>query len=62
VDAYQVDKVRTLRALGVLHTAPGAKTALFVPSQALLYVGVPGVAGRPAEVRAYATVKSEATR
>ena len=42
VDAYQVDAKRTLRALEVLHTAPGAKTALFVPSQSLLYVGIPG--------------------
>jgi len=62
VDAYQVDKAKTLRALGVLHTAPGAKTALFVPAQGLLYVGVPGVAGHAAEIHVYATVKNEANR
>ena len=45
VDAYQVDKARNLHPLEVLHTAAGAKTALFVPAQNLLYVGVPG-AGR----------------
>jgi YVTN family beta-propeller protein len=55
VDAFQVDDARTLRPLEVLHTVPGAKTALFVPSQNLLYLGVPATAEHPAEIRAYAT-------
>lgn len=57
VDTYQIDENRSLKPLEVLHTAPGAKTALFVPELRLLYVGVPGVDGKPAEVRAYATSK-----
>ncbi len=56
VDAYQVDKANALHSLGSLKTASGAKTALFVPSQSLLYVGVPGVAEHPAEIRVYSTV------
>jgi DNA-binding beta-propeller fold protein YncE len=56
VDSYQVDKAKTLHSLGTLKTATGAKTALFVPSQSLLYVGVPGMAERPAEIRVYSTV------
>jgi hypothetical protein len=56
VDAYQVDAAKTLAPLGVLHTAPGAKTALFIPSQKLLYVGVPGTADHASEIRVYSTV------
>jgi len=56
VDSYQVDEAKSLHSLGVLHTAPGAKTALFVPSQNLLYVGVPGAQDRAAEIRVYTTV------
>jgi DNA-binding beta-propeller fold protein YncE len=56
VDAYQVDKAKALHSLGALKTAASAKTALFVPSQNLLYVGVPGIAERPAEIRVYSTV------
>jgi len=56
VDAFQIDGKRALHALGVVHTAPGAKTALFVPAQNLLYVGVPSDATHPAEVRAYKTI------
>jgi len=55
VDAYRVDAAKALLPLGVLHTAPGAKTALYVPSQHLLYVGVPGVGDHAAEIRAYST-------
>jgi YVTN family beta-propeller protein len=58
VDAYQVDEAKTLRPLGVLHTAPGAKTGLFVPSQNLLYIGVPGTAAKPSEIRVYSTIRS----
>ena len=55
VDAFQVDSSGGLHSLGIIHTAAGAKTALFVPSQSLLYVGVPGIDGHPAEIRVYAT-------
>jgi DNA-binding beta-propeller fold protein YncE len=58
VDSYQVDHAKTLRALSVLRTAPGAKTGLFVPSQNLLYIGVPGTAAKPSEIRVYSTVRS----
>lgn len=58
VDTFQVEDAKTLRPLGVLHTAPGAKTALFAPAQNLLYVGVPGEGGKPAEIRVYATIKN----
>jgi DNA-binding beta-propeller fold protein YncE len=55
VDIYQVDDAKALHPLEVLHTASGAKTALFVPGQRLLYVGVPGMDGRAAEIRVYST-------
>lgn len=55
VDAYQLDAARTLHLLGVVQTAAGAKTALFVPAQSLLYVGVPGMGNRTAEIRVYST-------
>ncbi len=55
VDSYQVDEAKNLHPLEVVHTAAGAKTALFVPAQNLLYVGVPGVGGKPAEIRVYST-------
>jgi DNA-binding beta-propeller fold protein YncE len=58
VDSYQVDRAKTMHALEVLHTAPGAKTGLFVPSQNRLYIGVPGTAAKPSEIRVYSTVKS----
>jgi 4-phytase/acid phosphatase len=55
VDSYQVDEAKNLHPLDVLHTAAGAKTALFVAAQNLLYVGVPGVGGNSAEIRVYST-------
>jgi len=58
VDAYQVDEAKTLHTLGVLHTAAGAKTALFFAAQNLLYVGVPGVDGHAAQIRVYRTVNA----
>jgi DNA-binding beta-propeller fold protein YncE len=58
VDAFQVDEGKMLHPLGVLHTAVGAKTALLVPSQGLLYVGVPGTGEHDAEIRVYSTGKS----
>jgi YVTN family beta-propeller protein len=57
VDSYQVDKARNLHPLEALHTATGAKTALFVPAQNLLYVALPGVNEHPAEIRVYSSVK-----
>lgn len=57
VDAYQVDAQKTVRVIGTLRTEPGAKTALFVPAQSLLYLGVPagtGNSAHPAEIRVYA--------
>ena len=57
VDAYQVNDTKTLRALGILHTGAGAKTALFVPSQKLLYVAVPGAGQSFSEVRVYAPTR-----
>jgi hypothetical protein len=59
VDTYQVDEARTLRALGVLHTATGAKTAVFVPAQNLLYVAVPSAGANAAEIRVYSTAKAK---
>ena len=57
VDAYQVDSQRRLHVLKVTHTRPAAKTGLFVPSQNLLYVGVPGIDGHSAEISVYTTPK-----
>lgn len=56
VDSYQIDMAKVLHPLGVVHTAGGAKTALFVAAQNLLYVGVPGAGGHAAEIRVYSTV------
>lgn len=61
VDEFQIDSSGGLHSLGIIHTAPGAKTALFVPSQALLYVGVPGIDGHPSEIRVYATTSRRPT-
>jgi YVTN family beta-propeller protein len=62
VDLFQVDEGRTVRSLSVLQTVPGAKTALFVPSQNLVYLGVPGTAGHAVEVREYSTAEVEAKK
>jgi 4-phytase/acid phosphatase len=42
-----------------LHTSTGAKTALFVAAQNLLYVGVPGAREHPAEIRVYSTAAAQ---
>ncbi len=52
VDVFEIDGSKKVRALGVTHTAAGAKTGLLVPSQHALYVGVPG---EQAAVLVYAT-------
>jgi YVTN family beta-propeller protein len=57
IDAYQIDEAKDLHALEVLPTAAGAKTALFVPANHMLYVGVPGVNEHPEEIRVYSSVK-----
>jgi DNA-binding beta-propeller fold protein YncE len=62
VHVYQVDAQKRLKPLGALHTAVGAKTALFVPSQSLLYVGVPSVDGHDAEIRVYSAASSRGNR
>lgn len=56
VDAYSVAPNGHLTSLGTIRTESGAKTGLFVPSQKLLYVGVPSLGERPAEIRIYSTV------
>jgi len=53
VDIYRADAHGALRSLGMVLTVTGAKTALFMPQQSLLYVGVPGVGSKPAEIRIY---------
>jgi len=58
VDAFQVDEAKSIHPLAVLPTASGAKTALLVPSQNLLYLAVPGAGQQPSEIRVYATAKN----
>jgi DNA-binding beta-propeller fold protein YncE len=59
VDVYQVNEARNLRALGVLRTAAGAKTAVFDPVRNLLYVAVPSAGSNAAEIRVYSTAKAK---
>jgi DNA-binding beta-propeller fold protein YncE len=58
VDEFQVNTGTRMEAIGVTRTLAGAKTALFVPSENALYVGVPGAGERPAEVRVYSTAST----
>ena len=57
--AGEVDVIRVdgngMATVGVTHTAVGAKTALFVPAENNLYVGVPATGAKPAEIRVYST-------
>jgi 4-phytase/acid phosphatase len=62
VDVYHVDEAENLHPLEVLRTASGAKTALFVPAQNLLYVGIPGVGEHPAEIRVYSTPATQTSK
>lgn len=55
VDVFQADAHTALHSVGKIATVAGAKTALLVPSQSRLYVGVPGGASKPAEIRIYST-------
>lgn len=59
VEIFQVGRDQSPRSLGTIHTAEGAKTGLYVPSQSLLYVGIPGVEGHPAEIRIYSADRKE---
>ena len=58
VDAFDVSGA-TIKTIGVTRTAPGAKTALFVPSQSALYVGVPSAGAKAAEIRIYSTANQQ---
>jgi len=58
VDAFQVDGAKSLQSLGALPTAAGAKTALFVPAQNLLYLAVPGAVDSSSEIKVYVTLKN----
>jgi DNA-binding beta-propeller fold protein YncE len=55
IDVYSMDVSKHLTLLGKIRTASGAKTGLFVPSQDLLYVGIPSVGSKSAEIRVYKT-------
>ncbi|MGD0736474.1 MAG: hypothetical protein ABR976_15070 [Terracidiphilus sp.] len=61
VDAFDVSGT-TLKPIGVTHTVAGAKTALFVPSQSALYVGVPATGGKPAEIRVFSTANQKESK
>lgn len=54
VDSYEISPAGKVKALTATKTAAGAKTGLLVPSQRVLYVGVPGT-GAPSEVFIYKT-------
>jgi YVTN family beta-propeller protein len=62
VDAFQVNADKKLIAIGTIRTAPGAKTALFVPSHRALYVGVPSTEGHPAEIRVFSTSAAQESK
>jgi DNA-binding beta-propeller fold protein YncE len=53
VSVYSIDAQKHLATLGTVQTQRGAKTGLFVPTQNLLYVGIPGSSGKPAQIRIY---------
>lgn len=55
IDVYEIDSAKNVRAIGVTHTSPGAKTGLFVSSQHALYVGAAANGGKPAEILVYST-------
>jgi DNA-binding beta-propeller fold protein YncE len=55
VDVFEIGADRSVRAIGVVPTAPGAKTGLLVPSRHALFVGAPAAAGKQAEILRYST-------
>jgi hypothetical protein len=54
IDTYTLAADGKLHALPVTHTVAGAKTGLLVPTQGLLYIGIPGI-GASAEIDVYRT-------
>ncbi len=54
IDVYRTDE-KNVKAAGVIHTAAGAKTGLFVRSRKTLYVGVPGSGESAASILVYST-------
>jgi DNA-binding beta-propeller fold protein YncE len=61
VDAFDV-RGATIQSVGITRTAPGAKTALFVPAKSALYIAVPAAGGNPAEIRVYSTSIQKETK
>jgi DNA-binding beta-propeller fold protein YncE len=59
VDVYKFDSAKSLHAAEVLRTEAGAKTALFVPSQMKLYLGIPAAQGHSATIRVYSTASGK---
>ena len=57
IDRVRLTSSRKLEAAGSVQTRPGAKTGLFVPSLATLFIGVPQAAGQEAAVLVYSTKK-----
>ncbi len=55
VDVYSITAAKHFTSLGKVRTATGAKTGLLVPSQNLLYVGIPSMGSQLAEIRVYET-------
>jgi DNA-binding beta-propeller fold protein YncE len=55
VDVYEIDPQRTVRAVGIIQTSPGAKTGLLVPSEHALFVGAPATGGKQAQILHYST-------
>lgn len=53
LDVLAPTKSGTMRRVASVPTAPGARTALFVPALARLYVAVPHRGTQPAELRVY---------
>ena len=62
IHSYQLEAGRKLDPLPVIATAPGAKTALFVPTLSLLYVGVPGAGVHAAQIRIFEAHASEQSK
>lgn len=55
IDVYKIDANKNVKAMGVIHTAAGAKTGLLVPSRNALYVGVPGSGVTASSILVYST-------
>lgn len=55
IDVYEIDAGKAVRAIGVIPTSAGAKTGLLVPSLHALFVGVPAIGDKQAELLHYST-------